>query len=242
MQEYGQVGDANVFYWFQNRKSRSKHKLRHLQNSKNQNLETQQNTATHHPQITAPTSSSSSSEKSSPKEIIPTRVFSVGFSNVSDVVPNSPTASVNQTYFHTHNETTLPPPPPPVAAATASAEAFFFPVQHHGQGVVVPNSTITSQGFCFSELSSVVHAQSHGQQHNVVGPCTSLLLSEIMSHGGVSKKDQEHDKPVKIMHHPPQLSFCVTPPTTAHTATVVSPITTPTVTVPTPLITQVQGN
>lgn len=30
LQEYGQVGDANVFYWFQNRKSRSKHKLRHL--------------------------------------------------------------------------------------------------------------------------------------------------------------------------------------------------------------------
>lgn len=29
LQEYGQVGDANVFYWFQNRKSRTKHKLRH---------------------------------------------------------------------------------------------------------------------------------------------------------------------------------------------------------------------
>ncbi|KAK9131949.1 hypothetical protein Scep_011477 [Stephania cephalantha] len=29
LQEYGQVGDANVFYWFQNRKSRSKHKQKH---------------------------------------------------------------------------------------------------------------------------------------------------------------------------------------------------------------------
>ncbi|NP_001354193.1 WUSCHEL-related homeobox 7 [Zea mays] len=28
LQQYGQVGDANVFYWFQNRKSRSKNKLR----------------------------------------------------------------------------------------------------------------------------------------------------------------------------------------------------------------------
>ncbi|KAG0538830.1 hypothetical protein BDA96_03G270700 [Sorghum bicolor] len=28
LQEYGQVGDANVFYWFQNRKARSKNKLR----------------------------------------------------------------------------------------------------------------------------------------------------------------------------------------------------------------------
>ncbi|XP_074267353.1 WUSCHEL-related homeobox 8-like [Silene latifolia] len=31
LQEYGNVGDANVFYWFQNRKSRSKHKQRALQ-------------------------------------------------------------------------------------------------------------------------------------------------------------------------------------------------------------------
>jgi hypothetical protein len=28
LQEHGPVGDANVFYWFQNRKSRTKHKLR----------------------------------------------------------------------------------------------------------------------------------------------------------------------------------------------------------------------
>ncbi|CAA7040927.1 unnamed protein product [Microthlaspi erraticum] len=33
LQEYGQIGDANVFYWFQNRKSRAKHKLRVLQNN-----------------------------------------------------------------------------------------------------------------------------------------------------------------------------------------------------------------
>ncbi|KAL1206323.1 WUSCHEL-related homeobox 8 [Cardamine amara subsp. amara] len=30
LQEYGQIGDANVFYWFQNRKSRAKNKLRVL--------------------------------------------------------------------------------------------------------------------------------------------------------------------------------------------------------------------
>ncbi|KAJ4821632.1 Wuschel homeobox protein [Rhynchospora pubera] len=30
LQQYGQVGDANVFYWFQNRKSRTKNKQRHL--------------------------------------------------------------------------------------------------------------------------------------------------------------------------------------------------------------------
>ncbi|TKY71782.1 WUSCHEL-related homeobox 9 [Spatholobus suberectus] len=235
LQEYGQVGDANVFYWFQNRKSRSKHKLRHLQNSKNHNLEPQHN-PTSLPQVTAPSSSSSSSEKSSPKEILPTKVFSIGFSNVTDVVPNSPTASVNQTYFQTHNESTLLPPP----AAAAPVEAFFFPVQHHGHGEAP--STVTSQGFCFSELSNVVQAQSHAQ-HNV-GPCTSLLLSEIVSHGAAgSKKDLQQDKSLKIMHQPPLLNFCVTPTTTAPiTTTVVPPITTSTTTVLSPIIAQVQGN
>ncbi|VFQ88523.1 unnamed protein product [Cuscuta campestris] len=33
LQEYGQLADANVFYWFQNRKSRTKHKLRQLHTS-----------------------------------------------------------------------------------------------------------------------------------------------------------------------------------------------------------------
>ncbi|KAK7302873.1 hypothetical protein RJT34_13770 [Clitoria ternatea] len=236
LQEYGQVGDANVFYWFQNRKSRSKHKLRHVQNSKNlQNPEPQQQNLVSLPQITAPSSSSSSSEKSSPKEAIPTKVFSIGFSNITDVLPNSPTASVNQTYL---NEPTLLPPPPQHVAPT---EAFFFPVQHHhGHGVVVPSSTVSSQGFCFSELSNVVQ----GEPHNV-GPCTSLLLSEIMNHGAAaaSKKDLEHDKSLKIMHQTPQLHFCVSPTTTAPptTTTVVPPITTTTTVPSSPIIAQVQG-
>ncbi|PHT89969.1 WUSCHEL-related homeobox 9 [Capsicum annuum] len=60
LQEYGQVGDANVFYWFQNRKSRSKHKQRHLQ-AKAQ----QQNNS----QAAPSNSSSSSSDKSSPNSL-----------------------------------------------------------------------------------------------------------------------------------------------------------------------------
>ncbi|KAG5126317.1 hypothetical protein JHK82_027152 [Glycine max] len=244
LQEYGQVGDANVFYWFQNRKSRSKHKLRHLQNSSSKNMNhhhhmnvDQQNhtipTNSSLPQTTttAPSSSSSSSsEKSSPKELIipTTKVFSIGF---SDAVPNSPTASVNQTRI---NDIMLPPPPP--------VEAFFFPVQqqhdvHHGV-------TSSSQGFCFSELSNVVHAQQ-----NNVGPCTSLLLSEIVGHGaasaGASKKDKSQ---MKIMHQPSLLNFCVTTPTTATTSTptttttvVVPPITTTSTTVSSPLMPQLQG-
>lgn len=251
LQEYGQVGDANVFYWFQNRKSRSKHKLRHLQNqNKNQNQNQNQNqdqspqqNPNSLPQISAtvPSSSSSSSEKSPPKELIPAKVFSLGFPNINDVVPNSPTASVNQnqTYFQPQNVTTLLPPPQVTAPAT---ETFFFPVQHHGQGIVLPNN-VTSQGFCFSELSNMVPAQSHGQQHHNTGNCTtSFLLSEIMNNHGVnsSKKDQEQDKSVKIMHQiPPHLNICLPPATTP--TTVLHPTTSSTITVQSPIISQVQG-
>ncbi|KAK1326860.1 WUSCHEL-related homeobox 8 [Acorus calamus] len=49
LQQFGQVGDANVFYWFQNRKSRSKHKNCHRKIT-----------------TTSSSSSSSSSDKSSP--------------------------------------------------------------------------------------------------------------------------------------------------------------------------------
>ncbi|CAJ2658916.1 unnamed protein product [Trifolium pratense] len=249
LQEYGQVGDANVFYWFQNRKSRSKHKLRHLQNqnSKNQNQNQNQNLQNqehHAPQqnsvsslsqiTTAPSSSSSSSEKSPPKELIPSKVFSLGFTNINDVVPNSPTASVNQNYFHPQNETNLLPTP----QVTAPTETFFFPMQNH----VLPvtnNVTSQSQGFCFSELSNMVH---HQPQQNNTAHCTAgILLSEIMNNHGAtnsSKKEQvHHDKNVKIMHQTPHFNFCFAPSTT----TVAPPTSSSTITVPSPIISQLQG-
>ncbi|CAJ2678730.1 unnamed protein product [Trifolium pratense] len=37
LQEYGPIGEANVFYWFQNRKSRSKNKHRNFAKRKNKN-------------------------------------------------------------------------------------------------------------------------------------------------------------------------------------------------------------
>nr|ABO93066.1 EVERGREEN [Petunia x hybrida] len=81
LQEFGQVGDANVFYWFQNRKSRSKHKQqRHLQTNNK-----------------TPSSSSSSNSVGSTTN---------NNNNVIDLL-NSPTASVNQfqqTYFGTNND------------------------------------------------------------------------------------------------------------------------------------------
>lgn len=234
LQEYGQVGDANVFYWFQNRKSRSKHKLRHLHNSsktKQNNPEAHQNSASNDslPQITAPnsSSSSSSSEKSSPKEMIP-----IGFSNVNDGtgVPNSPSEypSVNnqQAYFQTPNiDTNFQLPPP-------SAEPFSFPLNGQGsQGVVANNNPMmmmTTQGFYLShdQFSNLIQPQLEYPQ-NVVPFNNSMLFSEIMSYGnGTSSNNDDHqedddqDKAMKIMHYPdPQLSFCLT-----STPTVVPPI------------------
>ncbi|XP_050230813.1 WUSCHEL-related homeobox 9-like isoform X2 [Mercurialis annua] len=179
LQEYGQVGDANVFYWFQNRKSRSKHKLRLLQNSSKQQPQNYQTT----PPITTLTapspSSSSSSDKSSPK--CSKRTLSLTSQNVADMA-NSPTGSVKQTYFQQHNEF-IPEP-------------FFFPVQQSAQ------TGSYTQGFCFSDLSNVVQVQ----ENNIIGPCTSLLLSEIMSSEN-SKKDLDHhhhhddNKNMKLQSH-----------------------------------------
>uniref|UniRef100_A0A6N2KFS3 Homeobox domain-containing protein n=1 Tax=Salix viminalis TaxID=40686 RepID=A0A6N2KFS3_SALVM len=145
LQEYGQVGDANVFYWFQNRKSRSKHKLRNF--SKQQQMTpstTKPVTAT----LTAPSSLSSSSERSSPKH------------------------------------------------KRICVRTFFFPVQQTGG-----ETAAFAQGFCFSELSNVVHVQDH-----TVGPCTSLLLNEI-TNSSASKKVNHEDKNRKME---PQLSYTAT--------------------------------
>ncbi|XP_020105573.1 WUSCHEL-related homeobox 9-like [Ananas comosus] len=114
LQEYGQVGDANVFYWFQNRKSRSKHKLRHL-----------------HPHPPAASSRSRSQSQSTASS-----TSSDKSSGASDKTPIASVASVALTTV-----TDRPTPPPPqmtnqlapighvyydFGAAAATAEPFFL--------------------------------------------------------------------------------------------------------------------
>ncbi|KAL0442706.1 UNVERIFIED_CONTAM: WUSCHEL-related homeobox 9 [Sesamum latifolium] len=190
LQEYGQVGDANVFYWFQNRKSRSKHKQRQLQNAKSQ----PQQTTTSPPIttnistafLTAPSSSSSSSDKSSPHNSNE-KSLSVGPTTVVDLL-NSPTASVNQPFFQTPNE--------------FLAEPFFFPVQQNPGG---STSASVAQGFCFPDVSGVPDQSATN--------CPNLLLSELMLMSNCpSKKDEDNEK-MKLQQH---LSYAETPaPNTA---------------------------
>ncbi|KAK8646168.1 hypothetical protein V6N13_119963 [Hibiscus sabdariffa] len=202
LQEYGQVGDANVFYWFQNRKSRSKHKLRNLQNSKQQSHQNQQTPPiTNITTVTAPSSSSSSSDKSSPKGAS-SSTLSLSSTNVIDF-SNSPTASVNQTYFHQPQSEFL-------------NEPFFFPMQQATAGAGF------TQAFGFSELTNVIQVPEQP-----VGPCTSLLLSEILSHGD-SRKEHEEKMNMQL-----QLSYSTgtTAPSThsiaPHTASASATITVP---------------
>ncbi|PIN10431.1 hypothetical protein CDL12_16980 [Handroanthus impetiginosus] len=131
LQEYGQVGDANVFYWFQNRKSRSKHKQRQLKSQQPQTTAPPPITTTIATTFTTAPSSSSSSDKSSPnnsseKSSLPTIVI--------DLL-NSPTASVNQPFFQGSSE--------------FLSEPFFFPSAGGS------NSANLTQGFCFPDMGNV---------------------------------------------------------------------------------------
>ncbi|KAK1368745.1 Homeobox domain-containing protein [Heracleum sosnowskyi] len=181
LQEYGQVGDANVFYWFQNRKSRSKNKKNNLQNS----TTTTKSLLTSPPVLPKPAaplsySSSSSSDKSSADR----KAFSC---NVFDGL-NSPTCSVNQPYFRTSTEQFLPEP-------------YFFPAS---QSTTLIGGTTTSgltltQGFCFPELvASNDYAADHNNLGQGFGNCsTSVLLTDLMNLGGMNNNNNNYYKKVE---------------------------------------------
>ncbi|XP_051125012.1 WUSCHEL-related homeobox 9-like isoform X2 [Andrographis paniculata] len=181
LEEYGQVGDANVFYWFQNRKSRSKHKQRQ---TKSQSQNTPKNpspsatpAASAAAFVAAPTPSSSSSEKSSNNNSNDKTLSAVApTANVIDLLnSNSPTPSVNQPFLQT--------------SCDFLAEPFFFPVQHGGGGSA--SSASVTQGFCFpADVSAVVADQS-------VENCQNFLLSDLMLMSNFSSKKE--DEPEKLL-------------------------------------------
>ncbi|GMH27126.1 hypothetical protein Nepgr_028969 [Nepenthes gracilis] len=199
LQEYGQVGDANVFYWFQNRKSRSKHKQRQLQNSKQNPPASAAAT-----DVAVAPSFSSSWDKSSPRgsdnyalKIIGSAANNNGALNMS----NSHTASVNQTYFQTHNEYLQDP--------------FFFPVPPEcggggsggcgDDGASAAGAGCSTQSLLFNDLNNGVG------DHPTVGAFPSLFLGEMIGCG--SRKEDE-----ETLKFQQELSFFVT--NHVHTGTV----------------------
>lgn len=220
LQEFGQVGDANVFYWFQNRKSRSKQKKRFIHNKKR---ETQQNSG--HQTLTSPPNSSSSSssghQKASPDEIVISN--NIGYSNANDgmaVFSNSPAVSVNQNqvdaYFRIPTETDLQLPTPPF---------FSFPVENH-INEVVPNAMTPPHRF--NHLSGFMNYGSENGNSSMVQPLPQqnvdvpLVNHEItMNYGSKSgiasmnhRYDQEkiQEEAMNMIHmyqQDPQLNFGV---------------------------------
>ncbi|KAK3134826.1 hypothetical protein QOZ80_5BG0411210 [Eleusine coracana subsp. coracana] len=136
LSEHGPVGDANVFYWFQNRKSRTKHKLRaagQLQPSARASLmraATAPVTPPRHnllPPAVAPTSSSSSSSDrssgSSNKSVMKppppaVAIPAAGFlpATAMDFLTPPPYLAARQLYYH--SQIVAPPPPPPIVPHT----------------------------------------------------------------------------------------------------------------------------
>ncbi|KAL2484075.1 WUSCHEL-related homeobox 9-like [Forsythia ovata] len=212
LQQYGQVGDANVFYWFQNRKSRSKQKNRQLHHTKSQTHYAQPITTTMAATASIPPLSSSSSNKSSPSSTEKV-IFSVGSTTLIDV-SNSPTASANQSFFQTPSE--------------FLAEPYFFPVQQPSEA---PSTAAFTQGFCFPDVPDPV------ANHTVGNCCSSLLLSELMlmNHEPSKKANQDdRDEKMKLQQ---QLSYSVTTaPNSTHSINIVPP----TLCVPSPM-NQIQG-
>lgn len=190
LQEYGQVGDANVFYWFQNRKSRSKHKQRHLQSTAGRH----NSRASHAPPppaapittapltVAAASSSSSSSERSTGSDkILP--LASVGFTGMMEVplaaAVASPTASVNQSYFQ-------------------SAPTMEF--------LVEPTVYLQQQGFSLStstgELSGVLAVQEP-----TIGFVPGLWTELMMGQDGLKTGGVEPSKTAKIQNPNPNFPF-----------------------------------
>ncbi|KAI3697894.1 hypothetical protein L6452_30997 [Arctium lappa] len=201
LQEYGQVGDANVFYWFQNRKSRSKHKNRHLQKSQNHQLLPVSSAAN---TKVATTSSSSSSEKSSSTASVNQQAhayFGGGYNHQQHHSEFS-----QEPFFFTTVQHPPPPPPPPVT--TTTTDSF-------------------TQGFCFSEMGHVINEDhNHGNLDETVGSGSGMLLTDLMmmNHQNEMPKNNnskgaEEEKMMKLSSYnftppPPPTSIVPAIPTT----------------------------
>ncbi|XP_074341660.1 WUSCHEL-related homeobox 9-like [Apium graveolens] len=169
LQEYGQVGDANVFYWFQNRKSRSKQKQQQRNTKSNTNVPTTTALRMMPPPSYSSSSSGKSSRKASRNKLAP---FSVNI--MTDNSLNSPTASVNHHNFH----------PTPRELLN---EPLFFPVLSGGNHA----STFT-QGLSFPEVAANVVQVT--DDHTARNQSNILLSDLIMNDEPMNYKKVEEEK------------------------------------------------
>ncbi|KAL6538669.1 hypothetical protein OROGR_012657 [Orobanche gracilis] len=162
LQEYGQVGDANVFYWFQNRKSRTKHKQR-----QSQSIHPTTNRPGPGPTLsvaTLRTPSSSSSEKSSPDTSYYEKAPPAGSSN-HPVIDDELLLDNNSLAAVPANHPLIFQAP----ACFSTEQPSFLPSISPG---------LSAEGFCFPDYGSV-------------GNCPNVLLGDelmLMSNGTFKEK------------------------------------------------------
>ncbi|CAL5213270.1 unnamed protein product [Lathyrus oleraceus] len=215
LQEFGQVGDANVFYWFQNRKSRSKNKHRQL-HSNPRNKKNSAAAAVAAQIITAPPNSSSSSSSDQPNASTNEAIMVNNIGLISNdgmgVLPNSTTVNQNQAVAYNFLQTTpaetnfqLPTPPPP--------PYFSFPVENNNN----INEGVAQGLYLSDQYSNMVQ---HLPPQNVALP---LFNPEIMMNYGIgnSSMNNQHDQENTIQggamnlmqmnqQNPQQLAFGLT--------------------------------
>ncbi|XP_062203424.1 WUSCHEL-related homeobox 7-like [Phragmites australis] len=170
LQEYGQVGDANVFYWFQNRKSRSKNKMRTACAGRAAaaracapareaaapvtppapQIHTRQQVELLASPVQAPTSSSSSSSDrssgSSKPAVKPGAQAMCAPATAAMDLLGPPAAACPQMYYQGHPVAPASAPAPKVQELVAAEEPIFLPFP---------------QGYCLSaaELAAILGAQ-----------------------------------------------------------------------------------
>ncbi|RCV16535.1 hypothetical protein SETIT_3G145800v2 [Setaria italica] len=197
LQEYGPVGDANVFYWFQNRKSRTKHKLRAAGQLQPSGRAALSRACAPPPPALAPapmtpprhllaspvaptSSSSSSSDRSSGSSksartavLLPppaaAAIQGVLPATAIDLLSPKPTPALaaHQLYYHSQ-QLMAPAVPPPMPELITSPEPFLLHWQQQG-GHYLPAT----------ELGGVLGAHTHEPppaMHPAVSPSVLLGL------------------------------------------------------------------
>ncbi|WOL11003.1 WUSCHEL-related homeobox 9-like [Canna indica] len=195
LQEYGQVGDANVFYWFQNRKSRSKNKQRHLQTARSQPPPPSSTadpsppvTAATKPSITATVTAAATSSSSSSSD----------HSTGSDKTLLPPAASIGGLLPTTvHPPTVLPPP------------TSINPVYLHGPQDFASEPFLLQgqQGYCFSTAADMT---------GIIGVPTEQiyqgLWSELLGQTYACKNSNEEVNAKMQLHHLYEIGASSPPP------------------------------
>ncbi|NP_001403178.1 WUSCHEL-related homeobox 12 isoform 2 [Zea mays] len=212
LQEYGPVGDANVFYWFQNRKSRTKHKLRaagQLQPSGSGRSALQARACAPAPvtpprnlqlaaaaPVAPPTSSSSSSSdrssgSSSSKSVTVTPTTAVALASPAGAAP---AAVFRQQGVMPTTAMDLLTPLPSSSAALAARQLYY---QYHSQ-IMAPAAPPMPDTVIASPEQFLPQWQQGGQQHYYL-PATEL--------GGVLDGHSHHThEPPAAIHRPVSLS------------------------------------